>query len=255
MSRCRVLFGAAYLACVGGVLPNRCSPNLDLWVSARFPAPSIKFPARFTKFPAPSSRNLLISDRCCSRFGPRIALGGAFSKNSLPAGNLRWRLVRQRLGPPPRNPTVPGVSWRRANSAELAGHIVSVAEGGPGIDDVALARKTRMTRLAAALLFAALVTSVQAQDATYDPPNVPSDIIAPERPRGTPRQRRVIMPDTTPPIAVLPLDPLPEAETAPQGPPPMPVEIKPNPLTEWCAQAANSKTPLCRNVGSPRVQR
>ena len=178
-----------------------------------------------------------------------------FSKNSLLAGTLRWRLVRQRLGPPPRNPTVPGVSWRRANSAELAGHIVSVAEGGPGIDDVALARKTRMTRLAAALLFAALVMSVQAQDATYDPPNVPSDIIAPERPRGTPRQRRVIMPDTTPPIAVLPLDPLPEAETAPQAPPPMPVEIKPNPLTEWCAQAANSKTPLCRNVGSPRVQR
>src|SRR3981189_1230332 len=75
-----------------------------------------------------------------------------------------------------------------------------------------------MTRLAAALLFAALVMSVQAQDATYDPPNVPSDIIAPERPRGTPRQRRVIMPDTTPPIAVLPLDPSPEAETAPQAP-------------------------------------
>lgn len=251
----RSLWCGLYLACVGGVLPNRCSPNLDLWVGARFPAPSIKFPARFTKFPALSSRNLLISDRCCSRFGHRIALGGAFSKNSLPAGNLRWRLVRQRLGPPPRNPTVPGVSWRRANSAELAGHIVSVAEGGPGIDDVALARKTRMTRLAAALLFAALVTSVQAQDATYDPPNVPSDIIAPERPRGTPRQRRVIMPDTTPPIAVLPLDLSPEAETAPQAPAPTPVEIQPNPLIEWCAQAANSKTPLCRNVGSPRVQR
>jgi hypothetical protein len=112
-----------------------------------------------------------------------------------------------------------------------------------------------MTRLATALLLAALVTSVQAQDATYDPPNVPSDIIAPERPRGTPRQRRVIMPDITPPITVLPLDPLPEAETAPQGAPPVPVEIKPDPLIEWCAQAVNSKTPLCRNVGSPRVQR
>ena len=137
----------------------------------------------------------------------------------------------------------------------MADYIVSLAEGGPDIDDVGLATETGMTRLAATLLFAALVTSAQAQDATYDPPNVPSDIIAPERPRGTPRQRRVIMPDTTPPIAVLPLDPLPEAETAPQGPPPVPVEIKPNPLTEWCAQAANSKTPLCRNVGSPRVQR
>jgi hypothetical protein len=113
-----------------------------------------------------------------------------------------------------------------------------------------------MTRLVAAFLFAALIAAAQAQDATYDPPNVPLDIIAPERPRGTPRQRRVIMPDTTPPIAVLPLDLSPEAETAPQAPAPTPVEIQPNPLIEWCcAQAANSKTPLCRNVGSPRVQR
>jgi hypothetical protein len=87
-----------------------------------------------------------------------------------------------------------------------------------------------MTRLVAALLFAALVTTVPAQDATYDPPNVPLDIIAPERPRGTPRQHRVITPDTTPPIAVLPLDPSPEAETAPQAPAPTPVEIQPNPL-------------------------
>jgi hypothetical protein len=34
----------------------------------------------------------------------------------------------------------------------------------------------------------------------------------------------------------------------PNSPTPTPVEIKPNPLIEWCAQAANSKTPLCRNV-------
>src|SRR4030088_71885 len=104
-----------------------------------------------------------------------------------------------------------------------------------------------MPRLEAAFLFAALIATVQAQDATYDPPNVPLDIIAPERPRGRPRQR-VIMPDTTPPIAVLPVDPLPEAETA-QAPVPVPVEIEPNPLVEWCAKAENSKTPLCRNVG------
>jgi hypothetical protein len=68
-----------------------------------------------------------------------------------------------------------------------------------------------MTRLVAALLFAALVTTVPAQDATYDPPNVPLDIIAPERPRGTPRQHRVIMPDTTPPMAVLPLESIPRS--------------------------------------------
>ena len=111
-----------------------------------------------------------------------------------------------------------------------------------------------MTRLEAAFLFAALIATAQAQDATYDPPNVPLDIIAPERPRGRPRQR-VIMPDTAPPIAVQPLDPLPEAETAPPAPTPVPVEIEPNPLVEWCAKAENSRTPLCRNVGSPRVQR
>lgn len=112
-----------------------------------------------------------------------------------------------------------------------------------------------MTRLVAALLFAALIATAQGQDATYDPPNAPLDIIAPERPRGRPRQRAVIVPDTTPLIAVQPLDPLPEAETAPQAPATVPVEIEPNRLIEWCAKAENSKTPLCRNVGSPRVQR
>jgi hypothetical protein len=112
-----------------------------------------------------------------------------------------------------------------------------------------------MNGLVAALLTAALVTTVQAQDAIYDPPGVPLDIIAPERPRGTSRQRRVIMPDPIPSIAVMPLDPLPEAEAAPQAPAPAPVEIQPNDLIEWCAQAANSRAPLCRNVGTPRVQR
>ena len=29
----------------------------------------------------------------------------------------------------------------------------------------------------------------------------------------------------------------------------------PNPLIEWCKQEANAKAPLCRNIGSPRVQR
>jgi hypothetical protein len=84
----------------------------------------------------------------------------------------------------------------------------------------------------------------------YEPPNMPPDIIAPERPRVSPRQFKA-----TPPIAILPLDP-PEPEPAAPAPAPTaPAESKPNPLAEWCAQEPNAKTPLCRNVGSPKVQR
>ena len=104
-----------------------------------------------------------------------------------------------------------------------------------------------MTRL---LVLLALVTTAHAQG--YDPPSAPMDIIVPERPRGMPRQRG-IAPHPAPLIEVLPLDP-PAAEPTP-APAPTPVEITPHPLVEWCAQAVNSKTPLCRNVGSSRVQR
>ena len=106
-----------------------------------------------------------------------------------------------------------------------------------------------MTRLLPFLLVA-FVASAHAQG--YDPPGVPMDIIVPERPRGMPRQRTFV-PDPAPLIEVLPLDP--PAEEAAPAQAPTPVEITPHPLLEWCAQAANSKTPLCRNVGSSRVQR
>jgi hypothetical protein len=91
----------------------------------------------------------------------------------------------------------------------------------------------------------------RAADPDYAPPNVPGDIIAPERPRGAPRQRRA-----APPIAVAPLEPpAPEPTTTPAPAPRVPVESRPHPLAEFCAQATNAKAPLCRNVGSPRVQR
>jgi hypothetical protein len=61
------------------------------------------------------------------------------------------------------------------------------------------------------------------------PPNVPPDIIAPERPRASPRQRKA-----APPIAILPLDP-PEPE--PTTPAPAPT-----------APAESKLAPLCRNV-------
>src|SRR5262245_22944084 len=84
----------------------------------------------------------------------------------------------------------------------------------------------------------------------YEPPNLPPDIIAPERPRVSPRQ-----PKGAPPIVILPLDPPEPEPTTPAPAPTVPAESMPNPLTEWCGQEANAKAPLCRNMGSPKVQR
>ena len=82
----------------------------------------------------------------------------------------------------------------------------------------------------------------------YDPPSLPPEIIMPER-RPVRRER------AAPPITVVPLDPLPPepTSTAPAPTPTVPVES--NPLIEWCRQGANAKVPMCRKVGSPRVQR
>jgi hypothetical protein len=84
----------------------------------------------------------------------------------------------------------------------------------------------------------------------YEPPNVPPDIIAPERPRVSPRQ-----PKAAPPIVILPLDPPEPEPTTPAPAPTVPAESMPNPIAEWCGQEANAKAPLCRNMGSPTVQR
>jgi hypothetical protein len=75
-----------------------------------------------------------------------------------------------------------------------------------------------------------------AADPNYAPPNLPADIMVSDRPRGAPRQRNAAPPATMP-------SPTPPAES------------KPDPLVEWCREAPNAKVPLCRNVGSPRVQR
>ena len=84
----------------------------------------------------------------------------------------------------------------------------------------------------------------------YDPPSLPPEIMVPERRPGG-RQR------AAPPIAAVPLDPLPPEPTpmAPEAAPRVPLESEPNPLIVWCKEEANAKAPLCRNVGSPKVQR
>src|SRR5262245_60214004 len=97
------------------------------------------------------------------------------------------------------------------------------------------------------------VYSRRALDSDYAPPNVPPDIIAPERPRVAPRQRKA-----APPIAVIPLNPLvPEPiEPTPSisaPAPAAPAGMKPNPLADWCKEDANARTPLCRNIGSSKV--
>ena len=61
----------------------------------------------------------------------------------------------------------------------------------------------------------------------YEPPSVPPDIIAPERPRVSPRQ-----PKAAPPIVILPLDPPEPEPTTPAPAPTVPAESMPNPLTE-----------------------
>jgi hypothetical protein len=120
-------------------------------------------------------------------------------------------------------------------------------------------------RIASVLMFllitpaAVVATNADAQGLSpyygaqqYAPPSLPLDIIAPERPRGTPGQRKA-----APPIAVVPLDPL-AAEPTPTTPPPAPtapVESKPHPLADWCGQEVNAKAPLCRNIGASKVQR
>ncbi len=150
-------------------------------------------------------------------------------------------------------------------------HIAPGPSGGPG-GAPAEARCSTSTGLTMSLITAMLmfVPSLPAQGVTlhylgtpapafapqqhlaqqYDPPSLPPEIMVPER-RPVGRQR------AAPPITVVPLDPLlPEpTPTAPAPASTAPVESKPHPLAEWCGQEANAKAPLCRNVGSPRVQR
>ena len=84
----------------------------------------------------------------------------------------------------------------------------------------------------------------------YDPPSLPPEIMVPER-------RPVRRGRAAPPIIVVPPDPLPpeptSTEPAPAPTPTVPVES--NPLIGWCRLEANAKVPMCRNVGSPTVQR
>jgi len=148
--------------------------------------------------------------------------------------------------------------------------------------------------VAASATIVALMTSVQAQGvtpyygpdgrayyrrtpdtATYAPQPaiqqqpyaMPQTAPAPTTAPAAPREQKVkVKPKPKPKRKLDALKPqvdeAPEATAAvPQSnpdPPPPPTErneIKPHPLAEWCGQEANAKAPLCRNVGSPKVQR
>ena len=66
-------------------------------------------------------------------------------------------------------------------------------------------------------------------------------------------------PDTPKPAVVAAPEPtvaVPATKADPPAPSPIePKEVKPHPLAEWCGQENNAKAPLCRNLGSSRVQR
>jgi hypothetical protein len=82
----------------------------------------------------------------------------------------------------------------------------------------------------------------------YDPPSLPPGIMVPER---CPVRRE----RAAPPIIVVPLDPLPPEPTSTAPAPALTVPVESNPLIEWCRQGPNAKVPMCRKLGSPRVQR
>lgn len=151
----------------------------------------------------------------------------------------------------------------------------------------------RMNKTITALPLLALVTAAQAQGlspyygqdgrayrtapdaATHVPQRaipqqpyaVPQTVPAPTTPPPVPREQKVKL-KPKPKAKPKPETPKQPVETAPEptvaapvtkpdpsSPPTEPKEIKPHPLAEWCGQEANAKAPLCRNVGSSRVQR
>jgi hypothetical protein len=86
----------------------------------KIPCSLDKFPARAEKFPAPLSREFAYKRLMLLAFWMRESPSEAlFSKNSLlnslPAGNLTWRLVRSGLHPPPRSPMRTDVSRSPTN--------------------------------------------------------------------------------------------------------------------------------------------
>ena len=104
--------------------------------------------------------------------------------------------------------------------------------------------------------------------APQQPYATPQTVPAPTTAPPAPRERKVKVkpkpkPKPKPDAPKPPVEAAPEAtaavpETKPDlPPPPLPerIEIRPHPLAEWCGQETNAKAPLCRNVGSPRVQR
>jgi hypothetical protein len=93
------------------------------------------------------------------------------------------------------------------------------------------------------------------------PQSVPTPTTTPPAPRAQKvkiKSKPKPKPDTPKPATVAAPEPtvaVPVTKADPPAPSPIEAKEKPHPLAEWCGQEANAKAPLCRNLGSSRVQR
>jgi hypothetical protein len=153
------------------------------------------------------------------------------------------------------------------------------------IGDAEMAATSTLVAAAAIITLVALTTRAEAQSLSpyYGPDGrvyyrradpaipqqpyaAPQTVPAPTTTAPAPRAQKVKVkpkpkpkPDTPKPAVVAAPEPtvaVPAIKADPPAPSPIePKEIKPHPLAEWCGQEGNAKAPLCRNLGSSRVQR
>jgi hypothetical protein len=151
--------------------------------------------------------------------------------------------------------------------------------------DAEMAATSTLVAAAAIITLVALTTRAEAQSLSpyYGPDGrvyyrradpaipqqpyaAPQTVPAPTTTAPAPRAQKVKVkpkpkpkPDTPKPAVVAAPEPtvaVPAIKADPPAPSPIePKEVKPHPLAEWCGQEGNAKAPLCRNLGSSRVQR
>lgn len=170
--------------------------------------------------------------------------------------------------------------WRRRGSGSTV-YPDRVHRSG----DAEMAATSTLVAAAAIITLVALTTRAEAQSLSpyYGPDGrmyyrranpaipqqpyaAPQTVPAPTTTAPAPRAQKVKVkpkpkpkPDTPKPAVVAAPEPtvaVPAIKADPPAPSPIePKEVKPHPLAEWCGQEGNAKAPLCRNLGSSRVQR